>query len=287
MGFQGEVEKEKTLLQNNIEEILKFYSTVCNEREDVLMKLHSALDGDDDEFHGRSSPLNVEDLEIISGQMLSMIQDMDYKTEKLKRVHGKLKRLVSIGVKVGNKTKSGVEGKNEAKIQRKVVDQFKKLQGLKASQREKAETWKHAATEIVDLLRSVRQEGALDFEVLENEFQKMVSAFTAQSDMLEEKEKTVNKQKKIIQQHVRELEQYKNDSILMQDQLEGYRTNLKQAQNNILKLEEKVIYLLILHCDSISTIYTLPSQIAGVFNYQIFDFFRPLQFISTSNLLKF
>ena len=47
----------------------------------------------------------------------------------------------------------------EKKLKMNVVDKFKKLHDDKSNRKEKLDTWKYAATEIVDLLQSVRSEG--------------------------------------------------------------------------------------------------------------------------------
>ena len=47
----------------------------------------------------------------------------------------------------------------ETQLKRNVVGQFKKLHDDKSNRKEKLDTWKYAATEIVDLLQSVRSEG--------------------------------------------------------------------------------------------------------------------------------
>ena len=227
LDFENVAESEKDTLQSNINGILKFYSTVCSEREEVLVKLHEALDADVDELNGRNSPLSVDDLDIISEQLLVLIEGMDSKTERLQRVHDKLKELVSYGVQFGG---YGSGNSRKEQLQLKVVEKFKRLKEGRTKEKEKVDTWKHAASEIVGLLNNVRHEGSMDFEHIESELKKMVAAFTEQSLLLEEKEALLTKQKKTLQDKNIEVEKCKNENLLMHDQLKTTRKNLKEAQ---------------------------------------------------------
>lgn len=128
----------------------------------------------------------------------------------------------------------------ELKLQKNVVGQFKKLQANKEDRKEKLNTWKYAATEIVDLLQTVRKEGATDIERLESEFSKLLGAFKAQSELAEKFEEKLEKQKLIVKQTEEQKKKVTLENVSLQDEYDRCRTKLKTVEIKCMNLEGQV-----------------------------------------------
>ena len=240
-------DEERLNSKTIIEEILTVYSALCKEREGILVNIQDSLDaegGSNEYIEENESQISVSsndnNIEDVSTDITITIENINKKTQKLHRLYHKLLRLcINISTNKSNTAPQPASRKaREVNIQKQVIGQFKKLHTVKTDRKEKLDTWKHAANEIVDLLKSVRQEGAGDFEKLENEFKKILEAFSAQGDILEETQLKLEKHKEYLQQAKAITEKLRNDNVLLQEDADRFRVQNRKAQLQIQELKE-------------------------------------------------
>ena len=240
-------DEERLNSKTIIEEILTVYSALCKEREGILVNIQDSLDaeGGNNEYIAEnvesqisvlSKETNIED---VSTEITITIENINKKTQKLHRLYHKLLQLcINISTNKSNAAPQAASRKaREVNIQKQVIGQFKKLHTVKTDRKEKLDTWKYAANEIVDLLKSVRQEGAGDFEKLESEFKKVFEAFNAQGDILEETQLKLQKHKEYLQQAKAITEKLRNDNVLLREDADRFRVQNRKAQLQIQELK--------------------------------------------------
>jgi len=234
--FVSKETKEKNLTQGEINKLLDEYLEVCQDRADLLSNVYDALDFEEVFFRNLKSPV-ADDLDNVSSE-ISMTIDMIHQSS------GKLSRLYNRLLKLYNEKSGGdidyskVQSElRQLDLQKQVINKFKNLQGQSQKRKEKVETWKFAANEIVDLLKSVRQEGATDFDQLEKEFKKLMEAFKQQTRMIEDHQDTISKQKAHLKKSEAMKEKLKNDNLLLQDEYDRARVQSKTVQMKCTKLE--------------------------------------------------
>ena len=240
-------EEERLNSKTIIEEILTVYSELCKEREGILVNIQDSLDAEggsneyiEENAESQISVLSKEtNIEDVSTEITITIENMNKKTQKLHRLYHKLLQLcINISTNKSNAAPQAASRKaREVNIQKQVIGQFKKLHTVKTDRKEKLDTWKYAANEIVDLLKSVRQEGAGDFEKLESEFKKIFEAFNAQGDTLEETQLKLQKHKEYLQQAKTITEKLRNDNVLLQEDADRFRVQNRKAQLQIQELK--------------------------------------------------
>jgi len=304
--FVTEVDEEKNHAKSVIDDILEFYSTLCQERQQILHNVHDSLEIDNELGNHQETALVIRNsnskpglegkshsVEDISSEITMTIENISKKTQRLQRLYNKLLRLC-----MENKNSNGynveiVQGeKREINLQQKVVGQFKKLQVIKTIRKEKAETWKYAANEIVDLLKSVRQEGAGDFEKLEREFRKLVDAYNSQGELLDDTQYRLQKQTDNLKKSEAIKEKLRNDNLIYQDDMDRYRVQHRTAQMKIqqvqTQLDQKEIEVTNLKTQAALQVSVIPTNveeeeefaskiISNVDNTELYDKINALQ----------
>lgn len=233
-SFISNESKEKAKTQNGIDELLYKYSELCREREDILGNVFDALDFESTTRDLKSPAL--EEVDNISSEISMTIELINQSSNKLNKLYNRLVKLYA----EKSQTVGDDKIKNQLReldLQKQVIGKFKMLHGQNVKRREKVDTWKYAANEIVDLLKSVRKEGATDFERLEKEFKKLVQAFTAQGELVADQQHQIERQRQTIHKVEAMKEKFKNDNLLLQDEYDRTRVNLKTTQMQVDRLE--------------------------------------------------
>lgn len=250
-NFMTEADEEKRNAKTVIDDILAFYSELCQEREEILINVQDSLDaeGETEENTGENLEKSIsqatkqnseyEELEDVSSEITMTIENINRKTRKLNILYNKLLQ-ISMNLSA-NKSNVHIpqtfeQKAREISIQKQVIGQFKKLHLTKNVRKEKLDTWKFAANEIVDLLKSVRQEGVTDFERLEKEFKKLLDTFNAQGELLDDTQLKLKKHKELLQQSDKIKEKLRKDLHIVQEECERYRVQNRTAQ---MKINEK------------------------------------------------
>ena len=249
--FMTEADEEKRNAKTVIDDILAFYSELCQEREEILINVQDSLDaeGETEENTEEEVRENIsqaakrnseyEELEDVSSEITMTIENINRKTQKLNMLYNKLLQIsMNLSANKSNvhMPQTFEQKAREISIQKQVIGQFKKLHLTKNIRKEKLDTWKYAANEVVDLLKSVRQEGVTDFERLEKEFKKLLDTFNAQGELLDETQLKLKKHKELLQQSDKIKEKLRKDLHIVQEECERYRVQNRTAQ---MKINEK------------------------------------------------
>ena len=249
--FMTEADEEKCNAKTVIDDILAFYSELCQEREEILINVQDSLDAEmeTEENTGEEVEESIcqsikrnneyEELEDVSSEITMTIENINRKTQKLNIFYNKLLQ-ISMNLSANNSnvqmSQTYEQKAREISLQQQVIGQFKKLHLTKNVRKEKLDTWKYAANEIVDLLKSVRQEGLTDFERLEKEFKKLLDTFNAQGQLLDDAQLKLKKHKELLQQSDKIKEKLRKDLHIVQEKCERYRVQNRTAQ---MKINEK------------------------------------------------
>ena len=249
--FMTEADEEKRNAKTVIDDILAFYSELCQEREEILINVQDSLDAEmeTEENTGEEVEESIcqsikrnneyEELEDVSSEITMTIENINRKTQKLNIFYNKLLQ-ISMNLSANNSnvqmSQTYEQKAREISLQKQVIGQFKKLHLTKNVRKEKLDTWKYAANEIVDLLKSVRQEGLTDFERLEKEFKKLLDTFNAQGQLLDDAQLKLKKHKELLQQSDKIKEKLRKDLHIVQEECERYRVQNRTAQ---MKINEK------------------------------------------------
>lgn len=233
--FMSKEAKEKNLAQSEINKLLDEYLEVCHDRTDILSNVYDNLNFEEI-VRNLNSPV-ADDLDNVSSEISMTIEMIQQSSSKLNKLYNRLLGLC-------RERPSNPEAQSVAQtqlrrldLQKQVIKKFKTLHGQNASRKEKVDTWKYAANEIVDLLKSVRNEGANDFEKLEKEFEKMLSAFNQQTSLFEDQQDTISKQKASLKKNEAMKEKLKIDNMNLQDDYERTRMLVKSVQMKCAKVE--------------------------------------------------
>ena len=233
--FISKETKEKNLAQSEINKLLDEYLEVCHDRTDILSNVYDNLNFEEI-VRNLNSPV-ADDLDNVSSEISMTIEMIQQSSSKLSKLYNRLLGLCK-------ERPSNPEAQSVAQsqlrrldLQKQVINKFKTLHGQNASRKEKVDTWKYAANEIVDLLKSVRKEGANDFEQLEKEFEKLLSAFNQQTRLFEDQQDTISKQKALLKKNEGMKEKLKGDNQTLQDEYDRTRMLVKSVQMKCAKLE--------------------------------------------------
>eukprot|EP00111_Clytia_hemisphaerica_P017089 TCONS_00050612-protein len=233
--FISKETKEKNLTQIEINRILEQYLEVCCDRTDLLSNVEDALHFE--EFQRSLKSPELENLDNVSSEISMTIEMIHQSSSKLNRLYSRLTKLYGSKATIY----TGVDPrKNKVDMQKHVINKFKTLQSQSIKRKEKSDTWKYAATEIVDLLKNVREEGAGDQEKLEMEIQRLLHAFTTQSKQLEEYQEMLGKHKATISKVEAVKDKLKNDNLSLQDDCDRTRVQAKTIQMKCTKLETEL-----------------------------------------------
>ncbi|XP_065669069.1 cytadherence high molecular weight protein 2 isoform X2 [Hydra vulgaris] len=223
----------QTAFENQISAILATYSELCIDREDILRDVFFSFNENNCSKQLQDSIF--ENVENISSEISTAIKDTNNRLNILQNL---FKRFIGITSKT-NLLQTSQKNNRELELKKLVVEQFKKIHKIKMETKERADTWKYAADEIVSVLRSVRQEGLVDFQRLEKEFLKLVHEFNNQKEILEDTLTKFENQKITIQKLQKEQETKKNERILVQKEFDQCKENLKNTETKYINLETR------------------------------------------------
>nr|XP_047146352.1 uncharacterized protein LOC100203155 [Hydra vulgaris] len=209
----------QTAFENQITAILATYSELCIDREDILRDVFFSFNENDCSKQLQDSIF--ENVENISSEISTAIKDTNNRLNILQNL---FKRFIGITSKT---SLLQTTQKNNRELE------------LKKLTKERADTWKYAADEIVGVLRSVRQEGLVDFQRLEKEFLKLVHEFNNQKEILEDTLTRFENQKTTIQKLQKEQETKKIERTLVQKEFDQCKENLKNTETKYVNLETK------------------------------------------------
>lgn len=233
--FMSKETREKNLAQSEINKMLDEYLEVCHDRTDLLSNVYDSLNFEEI-VRNLKSPV-ADNLDNVSSEISMTIDMIQQSSSKLGKLYDRLMNLCK-------ERPSNQDGESTAQLQlrrldlqKQVINKFKTLHGQNAKRKEKVDTWKYAANEIVDLLKSARNEGANDFDKLEKEFEKLVGAFSQQTHLFEEQQETISKQKASLKKSEAMKEKLKGDNMLLQDEYDRTRILVKNLQMKSAKLE--------------------------------------------------
>ncbi|XP_065684846.1 uncharacterized protein LOC100203155 isoform X1 [Hydra vulgaris] len=223
----------QTAFENQITAILATYSELCIDREDILRDVFFSFNENDCSKQLQDSIF--ENVENISSEISTAIKDTNNRLNILQNL---FKRFIGITSKT-SLLQTTQKNNRELELKKLVVEQFKKIHKIKMETKERADTWKYAADEIVGVLRSVRQEGLVDFQRLEKEFLKLVHEFNNQKEILEDTLTRFENQKTTIQKLQKEQETKKIERTLVQKEFDQCKENLKNTETKYVNLETK------------------------------------------------
>ncbi|XP_028402037.1 uncharacterized protein LOC114524978 [Dendronephthya gigantea] len=236
-------------LKHNILRILSDYKFVCAEREELLHALQESMDAqkncmkevkslirrirskreipayfdDDDEFDFYTSDLCLRDYTKTLRWFSEKFKDMDAKVCMLKKRESK-----------GDKKRSKKEKQKEkAKAVENVAEKLEP-----ANSKERLDTWKYAAEEIVDLLKTVRQEGEGGKDILAGELQKISNIMSKQNEEIQKKTDMLQKEKEATLRMKKNRDRLQLQIRTLEDRLKAKQdevTNCKQYIQDIVK----------------------------------------------------
>eukprot|EP00794_Sanderia_malayensis_P010848 gene10848-12001_t len=238
--------------RDSVNALICGHANRCQEREEVLEDLFQSLPFDDDEEEKAPSIASgdIEEVERAGAEISESLENVQVKARKLNFLHYNILKSRSTS------NPRDLRAYHELDLQKKVVDRFK--QAVKDSNKRKAQVdaWKFAADEIVGLLKSSRGEGALSkgpgseflltflvqsqMQEVEESFNKLLSAFNAQGEELEAANSERSKQREIVRFAKKETKKVQSDNILLQDQIESFKQQLKASTLTSKRLQNKL-----------------------------------------------